>query len=670
MKNNNLTLMYVGIIIVAFAALIIVSNMKETPYQNIKNFNSVQELKDYLSQHTQTMPYYGSLIMETALPSVSKSSGAVQDYSTTNVQVAGVDEGDIVKTDGSYIYTISGNHVFIVDADMQKAKILSNISSDGIKEIYINGDKLVLIGQQQYSYGNYNKMMAIDAMPIYYNPGGSYIQVYDVSDRSNPLLVENFTEEGNYLNSRMIDSKVYFLTQQYTYSDRIPFDDLSVKDVYYFDDYSNRYTFTTVASLNIDSREVEKKTYLIDSASNVYVSKDNIYITYEKQVSKIEYMQKYMEIVMKKPNMMNKQQVENGSFEDVINTWMNGLTDQQRQDLYSKQKIFDQEIQKENDKTIIHKISISNGIVYKAKGELPGHLLNQFSMDENNGYFRVATTTGDNWNSKTNNNVYVLNSDLTISGSVEDLAPGETIYSARFMGDRAYLVTFKTVDPLFVLDLKDPTNPKLMGKLKIPGYSDYLHPYDENHLIGIGKDVDESIDADKVHTNDAVYYTAIKGVKISLFDVTDIEKPKEISNLVIGDRGSDSYALKDHKAFLFDKNKNLLVIPILKAVIDKSQYPNGVPTNAYGDFVDQGAYVFHITLDGIKLRGSVSHENDFTKFGYYYESDNSVKRSLYIGNNLYTISNSMIKISDLDTLKEINNVSMPVESRDYPILYY
>jgi uncharacterized secreted protein with C-terminal beta-propeller domain len=191
-----------------------------------------------------------------------------------------------------------------------------------------------------------------------------------------------------------------------------------------------------------------------------------------------------------------------------------------------------------------------------------------------------------------------------------------------------------------------------LGKLKIPGYSDYLHPYDENHIIGLGK---ETVEAEE--GNFAWY----QGLKLALFDVTDVEKPKEISKVVIGDRGTDSAALHDHKAFLFSKEKNLLVIPVLLAEIDFEKYPQDLPQWTHGEYVWQGVYVFDITIEeGIRLKGRISHNEgseEFLKSGrYYYGFENSIKRSLYMAEVLYTLSNEMIKMSDLSNLEEINKV--------------
>jgi inhibitor of cysteine peptidase len=309
-------------------------------------------------------------------------------------------------------------------------------------------------------------------------------------------------------------------------------------------------------------------------------------------------------------------------------------------------------------------------IDYKGKGEVPGHVLNQFSMDEYNDYFRIATTVGNVWEGSSVNNVYVLDENMETVGKLEDLAKGEKIYSARFIGPRAYMVTFKKVDPLFVIDLSDPTNPKVLGKLKIPGYSDYLHPFDENHIIGIGK---EAVDASEQEVSQrSLDFAWYQGVKLALFDVSDVENPKEVSKFVIGDRGTDSEALYEHKAFLFDKSKQLLVIPISLHEINRETYPNPGPTT-YGDLTFEGAYVFTLNLeDGFKLKGRVTHTNmSFTQSdsrSYYYSYGYEIRRSLYIDDVLYTASDRMIKMNKLDTLDEIKKVEFSQENNDSPYI--
>ena len=297
-------------------------------------------------------------------------------------------------------------------------------------------------------------------------------------------------------------------------------------------------------------------------------------------------------------------------------------------------------------------------------GEVNGKVLNQFSMDEFNGYFRIATTTGQ-WGETSLNHVFILNEDLEIVGKVEDLAEGEKIFSARFMGNRCYLVTFESIDPLFVIDLSDVENPEVLGYLKIPGFSDYLHPYDENHIIGIGKDVNASIDADKIHSSHAIYYTAVQGVKVSLFDVSDVENPIEVDNWIVGERGSESEASTDHKSVLFDKEKGILVLPVSVAEL--------MPSNYNSDYqrpqtVWEGAYVLDISLDGISERGRITHNDEVASEDEYnlFSWENKIRRSLYMGDVLYTISGAKIKANNLVDLGEINMVDLSVgDNRKY-----
>jgi len=555
------------------------------------------------------------------------------DYSETNVQVEGVDEADIVKTDGEYIYIVSGNNVTIVKAyPPEEARVLSKISLDGwVSGIFINGDKLAVF---ETSYGFYPlydiaiaKPPATDnetegdsapevLPPIRYEPPTTSVKVYDISDRANPKLTRDFAVDGSYFSSRMIGDYVYVVATQYAVfiqedivlprvhkfneTEQIP-----VEEIYYYNFSDTSYSFTTIAAVNImdDSQEPTHETILLGGTSTIYVSMNNIYLTFP------DY----------------SWQEENPSM-----------------------------------KTTIQRIAIDKqSIKFAASGEVPGYVLNQFSMDEHNGYFRIATTTNNfGWRTfapdeqTQKNNVYVLDMNLNVVGSLEGLAPGEQIYSARFMGNRCYLVTFRKVDPLFVIDLSDPIAPKVLGQLKITGYSGYLHPYDENHLIGIGK---EAVAAEE---GDFAWY---QGVKISLFDVSDVSNPKEITKFEIGDRGTDSPALHDHKAVLFDRAKNLLVLPVLVAEIDPSQYGGEVPDWAYGEAVWQGAYVFNISLDGLELKGRITHIEDGNnlKEDFYYFGDYEVKRSLYIDNVLYTISNMKLKMNSLDTLVELNTVALP-----------
>jgi len=672
------------------------------PTQGIKRFSSYDELTNFIKSNTEMNSYYGGYFggevmtatagiaktQSTVAPSVSEgssapaampsaSSGQVsRDYSGTNIQVEGVDEADFVKSDGKYIYTISGNKIVIVDAyPADSAKIVSQIELNGTpQEIFINKDKLIVFGYEDYSYNNV-AMPAIGIMPPRYYSPKTFVNVYDVTDRANPVLTRNVSVDGNYFDSRMIGDYVYLIANDpvnYGGTNPIPMPviqsgsvskTIAASDVYYFDSPDTSYVFTNVISINTqnDNQELNSKTFLMGYSENLYVSTSNIYVVYTKRLSEYDFYDRILDEAVI-PAVSVQEQVKISAIRDSnvtkyeemqqisksLQDYLGSLGPENGaqvmktiQDNYQKVQI---EIAKEMEKTIIHKISINNGnIEYQTNGEVPGYVLNQFSMDEYNNNFRIATTTGS-WGSNQLNNVYVLDSNLQVIGKLEDLAQGERIYSVRFLGEKGYLVTFRQMDPLFVIDLSNPTNPAVLGYLKIPGVSDYLHPYDENHVIGIGVDATEQ--------------GRVQGMKLSLFDVSDVSNPKEISKYIIGARGTYSEALNDHKAFLFSKDKNLLVIPISLAEKDYQQ-------------TWQGAYVFNVDLNnGFVLKGRITHENETvnkTEY-YYYDYQSQIRRSLFMDNVLYTLSGNMIKMNSLSNLSEINKVDLPVEQQQiYPV---
>ncbi|MBN2042770.1 MAG: beta-propeller domain-containing protein [Candidatus Aenigmarchaeota archaeon] len=672
--------------------------------EGVKKFSSCSELRDFLQANAGESGYFGygmdtgvmrNVGAPQAMPtmaeagdSAGKAAGS-DEFSTTNIQVEGVDEADIVKNDGKYLYIVSKSRVYIVDAyPAEDSKIVSEIEFSGSpSEIFINGDKLVVFtsGYGRF-YAEPAPMMDVvtKIAPEYDGWSGSTVYVYDVSDRSSPSLTRNITLEGNYYDSRMIGDYVYVISQKYvnTWSDpgipRILSAGLErplcgCADVYYFDVPDTSYQFTTITSLSVedDSMEPVSKVFLLGYSQNLYVSQKNIYITYDKRMGQTEMIKRLFNEVLI-PNLppdlsvqvsaiWNSDKSDSDKMNDISMLMMDYVDKLGpeagaafMENIQNKYEEFSLKIAKEMERSAVHKISISDGMIeYAAGGSFPGRILNQFSMDEYEGYFRVATTTSQVSRSGggSANHVYVLDGNLQIVGKVEDLAQGEQIYSARFMGDRGYMVTFQKIDPLFVLDLSDPYNPRVLGKLKIPGYSDYLHPYDENHIIGIGK---ETVEAEQ--GNFAWY----QGVKMAIFDVSDVENPKELHKVVIGDRGTSSPALYDHKAFLFSREKNLLVIPISLYEISDEDKEKG-RDNTYGRYTFQGAYVYDITLeDGFVPKGRITHQEDKPEDEedeYYYSNwEKEIMRSMYIDNVLYTLSMSMLKMNNLSDLSEIKGI--------------
>jgi len=644
-------------------------NPNPTPIGHLDKFGSCTALETTLKEVQQkAQSYYalrGGMMMETMGATAPTAAGAKDvnnvPYSETNVQVAGVDEADIVKTDGQYIYTLTnanryyygngGNSTLVIAKayPSDEAAIVSETDLGNFypQEMFIQDGKILIFGStnMEFPLTEAQKQAvpgfaATDIMPPYYRYMQlATVRIYDATDHSNPSLVRSIDFEGSYLSSRKIGPYVYFIVNSYPqyqileksanaediiplYRDRsgneLSNDTAFTKisscgDVGYFEPM-NPQNFITIASISMDNPEAEvTKETVMGSGQNIYASASNLYI------AEANY-----------PFWTPEEQVP-------------------------------------QETTLIQKFSLDSGkISYVGHMEASGHILNQFSMDEYDNHFRIATTVGrltrgfgGGIAGTTSNNVYVFGSDLSMTGKIENIAPGESIYSARFIGDRGYMVTFKKVDPFFVLDLSDTVNPKILGKLKIPGYSDYLHPYDENHIIGIGKEAIEAEGEGGQPANFAWY----QGLKIAIFDVTDVANPKELQKVVIGDRGTDSYALHDHKAFLFDREKNLLVIPVLLAELTDQQKEEKNPQwPPYGEYTFQGAYVYDVSLDnGFVLKGRITHydanDETFMKSGYYYFGDEySVKRSLYIDNILYTISGKKIKLNSLSDLSELKEL--------------
>ena len=604
----------------------------------LKKFNSTAELKAFLKENQAESIGGGGrgsswvgpgsppmmMAQEDAtkgaavpLPSSNFFDGSAGEYSTTNIQVTGVDEADFVKNDGEYLYLISGERLVIVDAwPAGEAEIASETDLSGQPvELFLAGNRLVV-----FTSDNEQTLVkpGTSVAPVPYYRQVTTATIYDVSDREDPEIERTLTFPGNYIDSRMIGDYVYAVTSDPVRwigpEPVIPVVNDGGKEImppiYYFDAPYGSYVYNTISSFSVkDGQSPEAETFLSGYSTTLYVSTKNLYIAYPKQIP-------YTRWDVIQPLAMEESSASENPREG----------------------------------TIIHRFGINRGeIDYGATGDVPGHLLNQFSMDENAGNLRVATTV-EGWNSRGSyqfNNVYVLDPEMKAIGELEYIAPDERIYSTRFVGDRLYMVTFKRIDPFFVIDLSDPEKPGILGELKIPGYSDYLHPYDENHIIGIGKETE----------GNEWGGVSVAGLKIALFDVSDVNNPKLVDKKEIGQAGTDSEALRDHKAFLFDKGKNLLVIPVSEVTKVPTKDSRVAP---YAPGYWQGAYVFTVTPEsGFVLKGKVTHNDDGEPYTYWYSSD-TVLRSLYMGDVLVTVSTKSVVMSDLDNPETtLNRVKLP-----------
>ncbi len=610
---------------------------------------SADNFKKLLTKMNGSLYYDLRGMAEKAAPESAAEDGrsAAVDYSATNIQVAGVDEADIIKTDGEYIFQVNNRRILAVRAypagEMEVAGIIEFEDKDFYpREIYLDEKYLIVIGEVCYWLGYPEGPVVKESeriiAPDLYNPTVQAM-IYDVADKTDLTLLRQIELTGSYLSSRKIGEDFYLVANQFLDPYRIleegaavdprpsyrdtasggSFTKIGYDQIRYFPELTcPNYLLVAGICLDDPEGEVEVNTYL-GAGENIYASTEHLYVALTSW--------QYEPDVVNEPGL----EVEGASSPD----------------------------------TAVYKFSLDGGKVsYLAETKVPGMLLNQFSMDEYQGYFRLATTTGQPWfateENISRNNIYILDRSLNMAGKLEGLAPGERIYAARFMGDRGYLVTFRTVDPLFVLDLSDPKHPGVLGELKIPGYSDYLHPYDEHHLLGFGQDTFEAPATDDQGGATGSLVLA-GGMKVALFEVSDPRRPVQKFAVTIGDRGTYSELLWNHKALLFSREKDLLAFPV--SVMKAGDVLEGEEFFAWGEYVFQGAYIYQVNLTaGFNLRGTITHlsagediYNDLKPRG----GDRQVQRIIYIGDVLYAISEGRFTAHSWPGLEELARLETP-----------
>lgn len=565
--------------------------------KGIKTVENFEQLKGLIeTKENETSGIENDMLSQENTLEETKTTYTDREYSTTNVQVTGVDEADIVKTDGEYIYYAGDSKkIKIIDANEQELvseiQLYNEDEEGGSQQIYINDDKLVVISSK---YVTTTVTCGIEDVITSNQAFSTDIYEYNVSDKNNIVQEKSVSLAGDYLNSRMIGDIVYVITNQYVYKndeskeeDLLPYyieDNTENKqfipyEYIYYEEENKNNSYINIMSVNLEG-ETQVKSFL-GSGSKVYVSEKNIYITKTKQNETVDQEKGIVSVTLG----------------DAV--------------------------------TKIYKFGINNGkITLKETSEAPGYLLNQFSMDEYDGYFRIATSSTED--GKKSNNIYVFDARLNKAGELTNIAVDENIYAVRFMGEKAYVVTFKQVDPLFVIDLSNQKEPKILGELKVPGFSNYLHVYDETHLIGIGQNT----------VTDENGNTKTQGVKVSLFDVTNATEPVEVSNIVLGESGAYSAALYNHKAVLFIKEKGILAFPL-------TIYKNNQNSEAFN-----GIEVLQISLEeGIQEKGRIRGESS-------KEYEESIDRVIYIEDKLFSINNKQIIINNIETMQEINRVNI------------
>ena len=442
------------------------------------------------SQENEIATLDSGAASEAATAKATDVSGS--GYSETNVRQDGVDEGDTVKTDGTYLYVLkdSSKEIAIVDANASSMKKLQTIRPediDNIREFYLDTKKHYVIAVCEQQTGSDKEINAYS----YWTSMNTVMITYDISNLENPKELGRVTQNGDYESSRKVGDYVYLFSDYSIYLDGIKKSKpetyvplvngktVGASDIF-LPTVSEGYEYSVVTSIDIKKPgETSDSKAIMSDGGQLYVSDRNIY------------------------------------YYDTVWDYVNG------------------------QKTTLRRIGYKNGkLSAGAQGKVDGYINDSYSIDEYKGYLRIVLTDDNK------NDVRILDMDLKEVSSIENLAKNETVYSARLMGDTGYFVTFEQVDPLFSVDLSDPKNPEIIGKLKIPGFSDYLHPYGDGKLLGIGMDADEETGV----TN---------GVKITMFDISDPSNVKEEDTYTLENVYSTDVSY-DYKAALVDADQNLI----------------------------------------------------------------------------------------------------------------
>ena len=538
--------------------------------------------------------------------STAKSAPASDgNFGQTNTQVRGVDEADVVKNDGRFLYIVRSEDFLIVDTQTMQEVYHADIKpkDDGkvyrFSEMYLSGDRMVLTGTQwerpkdiEDDASNDEVVYSMNrAYPYLYGESQSVVLLFDVSDKTAPKLLRTVTQDGDVVSSRMVNGVLYVATRYYVnlndkntlkenYAPQVDGKRIGCEDVYLRDKDEDVSTYLVLTAWNTAQPDsAVEKLSLLTEADVVYCSTDTFY---------------------------------------VLNSVFN----------------WDDRTDIETDSTEIYAFAFSGTtLTLRATGIVPGIVENQYCIDQFGDALRVTTTDYDYAKDVDISSLYVLNRDLKIIGKLKDIAPDEQVKSTRFMGNTAYVVTFRNTDPLFVIDLTVPEQPVIKGQVKLPGFSTYLHPITDTLLVGIGYDGSET---------DAIY----DSVKLSLFDVSDPAQPKEVDTHVI--KNASTSVERDPKAVVFDSERGILGLPFVyerwtpSGNFSDNKFIYKTVTIRDGQFADEQAYI-HAT----------NHREWFSLF-----------RGTYIGDKVYTMTNTEVKEFDLASAELLRSVTLTEETTE------
>jgi len=598
------------------------------------------------------------------------------EFSETNNQVSGVDEADFIKNDGSHIYMLVDSKFIIIDAwPPENSHIISEYDIQGTpKKLFVHNERAVI----------YSSLEQLNDPPYYvstnecthgydcqFTGDGKKLKmtILDISNLNQPDILRELYFDGTYINSRRIDQAVYtiILFPEPTVEGVIYDPDLTYCDYFYTDwwmiDPYNEwwpvgkiYSDTELIEIFEDLKEKNRQLIMAADMSGIQPTvRDVRYangtpIEQERPLCDIEEIHfsshqdgaQFLSIFAFDINEQTSQKaVSVIGKPGAVYASSSACYVATRHSAYGM-PWFLFGWRTTDEMTTIHKFELKQSPAttsYAGSGVVKGRVLNQFAMDEYNGFIRIATTSGYLPNPDTHNIVSVLkpqqSGDLGTVGKIENIAPSEDIRSVRFNGDKGFIVTFKKTDPLFVLDLSNPEDPTISGELHIPGFSTYMHLMDKHHLLSIGYDSQEEGS-----------FAWFQGVILQVFDISDTCNPSLIHKEIIGTRGTTSEAATNHLAFNYYKPKNLLAIPM--AICEGGQ--GGI----YGDTMTfNGLMVYQITVDnGFDYIGGVDHEIQSSCHNWWTDSDSAVKRSIFMEDYIFSISDKDMRI---DSLSEPGN---------------
>jgi uncharacterized secreted protein with C-terminal beta-propeller domain len=619
--------------------------------KNLKKFSSKEEFISYLNEAKKKYPEVsygyrkgkGGVFLETVPLYAPQAFSPAEPsrYSETTVQVKGIDEADIVKTDGKNIYYSITKVYYFKPVFEEKLGILPEFATPTTKIIKaFPVDEL----KEESKIEETGDLYLVKSKKILVILTGNKISGYDVSNIQKPVKKWEIKLDGDISTSRFYQDKIYLITKQYLdYEKPCPIIPLilnnkeikiNCQDIYVPPAVLPVENIISVFVIEPDTGEILQKTALLENSdwyggTVVYMSYNNLYITYPNEMKESElwidtiinafkdiFPQTLIDKIAKLKNLDLYESSKMNELEAILNSqevqkytenYCKKFESLDRCSEAIEERIKTYYINKvrDYDKSFVVKIDLNN-LNIKTIGEVPGIALNQFSLDEYQGKLRIGVTIGERTREGTFhlgsfislNDVYVLDENLKIIGGVKDLGKGEKIYAVRFVEDKGYVVTFRETDPFYVIDLSNPYDPKLKGELKIPGYSSYLHPITKDKILGIGKESSK--------------------VKISLFDVSNPSNPIEKSKYVLDEYWSK--VLENFHAFLLDDKHQIFFIPASKG------------------------YIFSYKDDELTLKKEVSFSEP-------------PERAIYIDDYLYLISRSNIIIFDentFDKVKELN----------------